>query len=258
VASLLDVWERAGAPREGAAARLLEAARALERYETTASEGIARAGADLLGDRTRFLTHCNAGALVTVGLGTALAPVYLLHARGRPVQVWVDETRPLLQGLRLTAFELGEAGIPHRVLVDGAAAGLIARGAVDAVLVGADRICRNGDVLNKVGTYGLALAARAHAVPFVVLAPLSTLDPALPGGSSATVEERPADLGRYLAAEALPRDVETWGPAFDVTPAALVSAWVTERGWTRDPGAAGLGAWMAAAGGLQAGGGTGR
>ncbi|HZF67705.1 MAG TPA: S-methyl-5-thioribose-1-phosphate isomerase [Gemmatirosa sp.] len=180
-------------------------------------------------------THCNAGALATAGIGTALAPVYVLHARGRPVRVWADETRPLLQGSRITAWELARAGIPVTVIADGMAAALLQRGGVDVVCVGADRIAANGDVANKIGTYALALAARAHGVPFVVLAPTSTVDVACATGAAIPIEERDGDelrtaLGHPLAAPG----VAVWNPAFDVTPAALVSAIVTERG-VREP-----------------------
>ncbi|MHC5010548.1 MAG: S-methyl-5-thioribose-1-phosphate isomerase, partial [Planctomycetota bacterium] len=177
VVRLMGRVDATGAAKEAVPALLLEEARTLETYEREACDAIGRAGADWLRGRSRILTHCNAGALVTPGLGTALAPLYVLHAEREPLHVWVDETRPLLQGLRLTAYELGKAGIDHQVLVEGAASGLMRRGEVDAVIVGADRICRNGDVVNKVGTYGLAVAARHHGVPFLVAAPLTTIDP---------------------------------------------------------------------------------
>ncbi len=230
---------------------VLAAARRLERGEAEASAAIARHGARWLAGRSRVLTHCNAGALVTPGLGTALAPLYLLHARGERVFVWVDETRPLLQGLRLTAWELRRAGIDHRVLVDGAAATLLGRGEVDAVLVGADRVCRNGDVVNKVGTYPLALAARRHGVPFGVAAPISTLDPLTASGADVEIEERPGDEAVYLGSGTAPAGVRSFAPAFDVTPADLVSALVTDRGVLEAPSGPALGAWMEAARHLQ-------
>jgi methylthioribose-1-phosphate isomerase len=160
----------------------------------------------------------------------------VLHARGRPVRVWADETRPLLQGSRITAWELARAGVPVTVVADGMAAPLLRRGAVDAVCVGADRIAANGDVANKVGTYALALAARAHGVPFVVLAPTSTIDVACASGDAIPIEERDGDevrtaLGHPLA----PPGVAVWNPAFDVTPAALVTAIVTEHGVHEPP-----------------------
>jgi methylthioribose-1-phosphate isomerase len=172
----------------------------------------------------------------------------------------VDETRPLLQGLRLTAWELRRAGIAHRVLVEGAAAGLMRRGEVDAVLVGADRVCRNGDVANKIGTYGVALIARAHDVPFLVAAPLSTLDPTCARGEDVAIEERPADGLRYLRDGAFDpaEGLAAWGPAFDVTPAALVTALVSDRGVLERPDEARLRSWMDEASRLQRGGGDGR
>jgi methylthioribose-1-phosphate isomerase len=182
------------------------------------------------------LTHCNAGALATSGIGTALAPVYLAAESGRRVAVWADETRPLLQGSRLTAWELSRAGIPVTVIADNMAAALLRRGGVDAVLVGADRIAANGDVANKVGTYALALAARHHGVPFYVLAPWSTFDPACPTGAEIPIEERdPAEVRGGFGRATAPADVAAWNPAFDVTPAALVTAIVSDRGVHRPP-----------------------
>jgi methylthioribose-1-phosphate isomerase len=184
----------------------------------------------------RVHTHCNAGALATAGMGTALAPVYHLAAAGRAVRVWADETRPLLQGSRLTAWELTEAGIPVTVLADHMAAAWLRTGAVHAVLVGADRIAANGDVANKIGTYALALAARAHEVPFVVLAPTSTVDPTTRDGAAIPIEERAADeIRRGFGPPTAPADVAVWNPAFDVTPAALITAIVTDRGVFRPP-----------------------
>jgi methylthioribose-1-phosphate isomerase len=211
-------------------AALFAAARRLEDTERAASEAIARHGAKLLSGRGRLLTHCNAGALVMPGLGTALAPIYALHHRGERVHVWVDETRPLLQGLRLTAFELAKAGVPHAVVGEGAAFSLMRLGEVDAAIVGADRICANGDVVNKVGTYGVALGCRHHGIPFYVAAPRSTFDPATPTGDDVLLEQRRGDAGLYVRPGVLPADLPTVEPAFDVTPAALVTAYVTEEG----------------------------
>lgn len=223
-----------GSPEQMADA-LLDAARHLDAYEAEACDGIARHGAAWMGARRRFLTHCNAGALVTSGLGTALAPIYALHAHHEGVEVFADETRPLLQGMRLTAYELGRGGVPTRVLGDGASASLIASGLVDAIIVGADRICANGDVANKVGTYALALAAARHEVPFVVAAPLTTIDRGTPAGAGVDIEQRPDDLARYLDQDCMPRDAGAWAPAFDVTPAELVTAIITERGVVEQP-----------------------
>jgi methylthioribose-1-phosphate isomerase len=220
----------AGADPAACAGLALERARALEQRERAACESIARHGAKLLAGKGRILTHCNAGALVTPGLGTALAPIYALHHRGAKVHVWVDETRPLLQGLRLTSYELTRAGVPHTVVGDGAAPGLMRRGQVDAAIVGADRICANGDVVNKVGTYGVALACRAHGIPFYVAAPLSTFDAGTARGEDVVIEERRGDGRVYLKPGTSPDAVSTAEPAFDVTPADLVTAYLTEEG----------------------------
>ena len=190
----------------------------------------------LVADGTSVLTHCNAGALATAGIGTALAPIYLAHAHGRRVHVFVDETRPLLQGSRLTAWELSRAGISVTVIVDGAAAGLMRAGAIDLCIVGADRIAANGDVANKVGTYAAALSAQHHGLPFYVAAPTSTLDPALPNGDLIPIERRAADeLACLGSARLTPNGVAIDNPAFDVTPAEMVTAIVTDRGVFRRP-----------------------
>ena len=193
-------------------------------------------GLALLDDGARVLTHCNAGALATGGIGTALAPVYLAAERGRRVAVFADETRPLLQGSRLTAWELSQAGIEVTVLADNMAASLMREGRVDVVIVGADRIAANGDVANKIGTYPLALAARHHGIPFYVAAPWSTFDPATETGHQIEIEHRSADeLGRGFDSPVSPREVAVYNPAFDVTPAELVTAFITDRGVVRPP-----------------------
>jgi methylthioribose-1-phosphate isomerase len=179
----------------------------------------------------RLLTHCNAGRLATVGCGTALGVVWHLHAAGQVESVLADETRPLLQGARLTAWELAEAGVPYRVLPDGAAAAAMARDMVDCVLVGADRIAANGDVANKIGTYSLALAAHHHGLPFVVVAPLSTVDTSIPDGDAIVIEERAADeVTHFAGVRVTPEGAGAFNPAFDVTPAELITAVVTEDG----------------------------
>ena len=213
-------------------AEALEAeAAALERYETDACAAMGRHGAELLGENARVLVHCNAGSLATPGMGTALAPVYEAHARGTLDVVFVGETRPRLQGSRLTAYELGEAGIPHLVIVDSLAATLMLHGAVDAVLVGADRIAANGDVANKVGTYSLAVATAHHGLPFYVVAPTTTVDPACETGADIPIEERdPAEVLELAGERVAPPRTRALNPAFDVTPASLVTALVTERG----------------------------
>jgi methylthioribose-1-phosphate isomerase len=198
-------------------------------------------GAALLHDGVRPLTHCNTGALACVGWGTALGVVRAAHDSGLHPSVWVDETRPVLQGARLTAWELARLGIPHTLVADGAAGALMADGEVDCVLVGADRIAANGDVANKVGTYGLAVIARHHDVPFYVVAPRSTFDATVPDGAAIPIERRPPEEvlsigGHRIAPESTPAE----NRAFDVTPAALVTAYVTEDGVHGDsPGGAG-------------------
>jgi methylthioribose-1-phosphate isomerase len=192
---------------------------------------IGAAGAELVGGDALILTHCNAGALATGGMGTALAPVYTLHQAGKRVAVLADETRPLLQGSRLTAWELSRAGVPVTVITDNMAASRLRRGDVSCVIVGADRIAANGDVANKIGTYGLALAARAAGVPFYVAAPSSTIDPATPTGAAIPIEERSAgEVSGWRGHQAAPDGVAVWNPAFDVTPAELVTAIITDRG----------------------------
>lgn len=199
-------------------------------------DAIGRHGAALLADGTRVLTHCNAGALATAGIGTALAPVYAAVAAGRRVEVIACETRPLLQGSRITAWELGQAGIPVTVCTDSMAASLMREGRVDLVLVGADRIAANGDVANKIGTYALAVAASHHGLPFYVAAPSSTIDAQTPDGSAIPIEQREADEVRRLGNRQLaPAAVAVHNPAFDMTPAAFVTAIVTDAGISRPP-----------------------
>lgn len=209
---------------------LLREAEAIRADDVAMCAAIGAHGLAIVPDGAQVLTHCNAGALATAGIGTALAPLYAAAAAGRTVHVYADETRPLRQGARLTAWELSRAGIPVQVLPDGAAASLLASGAVDLVIVGADRIAANGDVANKVGTYGVALAAQAHHVPLYVAAPWSTIDPATPTGAAIVIEHRRADeLGD------LPAGAGVWNPAFDVTPRALVTAYLTDRGFVSPP-----------------------
>ncbi len=191
-------------------------------------------GAELLPEDARVLTHCNAGSLACVGYGTALGVIRAAHERGRRPSVWVDETRPVLQGARLTAWELGELGIPYTLVADAMAGSLFGSGDVDAVIVGADRIAANGDVANKIGTYGLAVLAHHHGVPFYVAAPVSTFDPDTPDGASIPVELRGGDEVAVLAGRRLaPEGAAVENRAFDVTPAALVTAYVTEEGVRR-------------------------
>jgi methylthioribose-1-phosphate isomerase len=239
------------APTERAAAARDEADRLCD-DDVACNQRIGEHGAQLLTARQptghgqrplRVLTHCNAGSLATVAWGTALAPLYRLHAAGVPIEVWVDETRPRNQGAALTAWELGRAGVAHHVIADNAGGLLMMRGEVDAVIVGCDRVAANGDVANKVGTYLKALAAQAHGVPFYVACPLSTLDAATPDGAAITVEHRSAREvthvtgraadGRVVEVQLAPDGSPALNPAFDITPAALVTALITEAGVCR-------------------------
>ncbi|WP_370947570.1 S-methyl-5-thioribose-1-phosphate isomerase [Amycolatopsis sp. cg5] len=220
---------------EGADAVLAEALAVLEEDERLNREASGLAAEVVLSACSRrplrLLSHCNAGRLATVAWGSALGVVWHLHAQGLVESVLVDETRPLLQGARLTAWELAEAGVPYRVQPDSAAALAMSRGMVDCVLVGADRITANGDVANKVGTYSLAIAAAHHGVPFVVVAPSSTVDTALATGAEIEIEERRADeLTHFAGQQVAPDRAAVFNPAFDVTPAALITAVVTEHG----------------------------
>jgi methylthioribose-1-phosphate isomerase len=231
----------AAAPVPAGPARVqaaLSEAQALHAEEEAASRAISRHGADLLAGRRRILTHCNTGALAAPGRGTALGVIAELADRRALEMVLACETRPLLQGARLTVWELRRLGIEHALVVDGAAAGLIAAGEVDAVVVGCDRVAANGDVANKVGTYAHALASAAAGIPFIVAGPCTTIDPACPTGADIVIEERDPDEVRAPRAGAgagarHPLTLEGTpcrNPAFDVTPAALVTALVTDRG----------------------------
>jgi methylthioribose-1-phosphate isomerase len=199
-------------------------------------EAIGNYGLVLVPDGARILTHCNAGALATAGIGTALAPVYVAHRQGRSVSVFANETRPLLQGSRLTAWELGRAGIPITILTDGAAASLMRAREIDVVLVGADRIAANGDTANKIGTYAVAVAARHHGIPFYVCAPSSTIDRATASGDAIVIEQRDGDEVRFVGGGAIaPPDATVRNPAFDVTPAGLISGVITDVGVHHPP-----------------------
>jgi methylthioribose-1-phosphate isomerase len=215
---------------EGALAALAEA-RLIAEQDAAASAAMAAHGLGLVPAGARILTHCNTGGLVSAGEGTAFAVILAAHRAGRLARLWIDETRPLLQGARLTAWEAQRAGMPHAVLADNAAGSLLAAGQVDLVLTGADRIAADGSVANKVGTYPLAVLARHHRVPFVVVAPVSTVDLNTPDGASITVERRPAAEVTSLAGQQVaPAGSEAYNPAFDVTPPELITAIVTEQG----------------------------
>lgn len=210
---------------------LIAEANAIWEEDRAMCRRIGEAGLALVPDGATVMTHCNAGALATGGIGTALAPVYLAHQGGRRVRVVADETRPLLQGSRLTAWELQQAGIDCTIIADGMAASRLRRGDVTCVIVGADRIAGNGDFANKIGTYGVALAARAHGVPFYVAAPRSTIDLATPNGGAIPIEERRREeVAGFLGQQAVPDGVGVWNPAFDVTPADLVTGFITDAG----------------------------
>jgi methylthioribose-1-phosphate isomerase len=211
---------------------LERAARQLHLQEVARCVAIGDHGAGLLDTGARVLTHCNAGALATGGYGTALGVIRSAHGSDPSLQVWVDETRPLMQGARLTAWELAQDGIDATLLADSMAGWVMAQGQVDAVVVGADRIARNGDTANKIGTYALSVLAAAHRVPFYVAAPTSTIDPSAADGSAIPIEHRdPGELAGASAAEG----VAVYNPAFDVTPAANITAIVTELGVHRPP-----------------------
>jgi len=210
---------------------LLDEAHAIHTEDQELCRRMGEAGAALIEDGMTVLTHCNAGALATGGIGTALAVMFTAWERGTRFQVLADETRPLLQGARLTALELHEAGIPVQVLADGAAAGLMARGEVDLVITGADRVAANGDVANKVGTYGVALAAAAHRVPMYVAAPASTFDLTLADGTAIPIEDRaPEEVLCLGGTRIAPEGVSARNPAFDITPARLLAGLITDRG----------------------------
>jgi len=224
-------------------ARLLQEARRIHEEDVQANRRMGELGAELIGERCAVLTHCNAGSLATGGFGTALGVIRAAFSAGRIERVYADETRPWLQGARLTAWELVQDGIPVTLLVEGAAAWLMARGLVEWVIVGADRIAANGDVANKIGTYSAAVNARRHGVKFMVVAPLSTIDPETPNGYSIPIEERPQEEILELAGQPLTAAGATaWNPSFDVTPAELIDAIVTERGVISNPDRKKLGA----------------
>jgi methylthioribose-1-phosphate isomerase len=220
-----DLWER-----------LRSEATAIWEEDRAMCRRIGEHGLTLLADGVNVLTHCNTGALATGGIGTALAPVYLAHEQGRKVHVFVDETRPLLQGSRLTMWELVHAGISCTLITDASAAALMRQAKIDVVLVGADRICANGDFANKIGTYGLAVVARHHGVPFYCAAPWSTVDVTLADGDLIPIEQRsPAEVTMIAGRKTAPDGATALNPAFDVTPARYVTGFVTDRGIVQPP-----------------------
>jgi methylthioribose-1-phosphate isomerase len=230
------VLECRGQPLADVRARLVAEAQAILDEDLAANRAMGEHGAALVPANARILTHCNAGALATAGYGTALGVIRSAHAQGKVALVWVDETRPVMQGSRLTAWECVRDGIPHRLVADVVAASLMARGEVSLVITGADRIAANGDTANKIGTYALAVLARHHDVPFYVAAPSSTIDPSLPSGREIPIEERDASEVRRVGLQlTAPEASPVYNPAFDVTPATLISAIITERGVFRPP-----------------------
>ncbi|HKW94263.1 MAG TPA: S-methyl-5-thioribose-1-phosphate isomerase [Methylomirabilota bacterium] len=225
-----------GLPVPALRERLLAEAQAILAEDVAANRAMGAYGAELVPEGGRLLTHCNAGALATAGYGTAVGVIRAAHERGRLALVWVDETRPVMQGSRLTAWELAKEGIPHRLISDVAAGFVMKRGEVDLVVTGADRIAANGDTANKIGTYGVAVLARHHHIPFYVAAPFSTIDLAIPSGASIVIEERDASEVRGVAGrQTAPAASPVFNPAFDVTPAELITAIITERGVFRPP-----------------------
>ena len=216
--------------------RLLAAAQAIQAEDIAANRRMGGIGATLIAPGSMVLTHCNTGSLATGGFGTALGVIRSAYARGAIKAVYVGETRPWLQGARLTAWELVREGIPVTLLADSAAAYLMQRGQIDWVIVGADRIAANGDVANKIGTYSLAVAARAHGVKFMVVAPTSTLDKTIPTGQSIPIEERASEELLHLGREPLAAaGAKAWNPVFDITPANLIDVIVTEKGAIHKP-----------------------
>jgi methylthioribose-1-phosphate isomerase len=216
------------------AAALVQEAQAIQAEDVAMNRRMGALGAELVPDGARILTHCNAGALATAGHGTALGVIRSAVEAGKRVQVYADETRPWLQGARLTAWELMQDGIPTTLLADVAAGYLMSGGEIDLIIVGADRVAANGDTANKIGTYTVAVLARRHAIPFYVACPLSTIDLALPDGSAIPIEERPAEeVTGYREMRWAPQGVAVRNPSFDVTPAELITALITERGVVR-------------------------
>jgi methylthioribose-1-phosphate isomerase len=232
------------APRETAAA-LLECAHEMLEEDIRLNRAMGAHGAELLGGSARVLTHCNAGALATAGHGTALGVIRSAVEAGKHIEVYADETRPFLQGARLTAWELQQDGIPVTLIADSAAAFLMTRERIDAVIVGADRVAANGDVANKIGTYGLAVLARRHGIPFYVACPLSTIDVTIATGAQIPIEERSAEeVVGYRGHRWAPEGIAVANPVFDVTPAELVTALITERGVVPEPDTAKIDALM--------------
>lgn len=223
------VVQSAGLSDQARVARLFEEAVAIAREDRANNERMGQLGAELFGPKTRILTHCNTGGLATGGLGTALGIIRALHASAKLEHVWIGETRPYLQGARLTTWECQQDGIPSTLITDSMAAHFMQQGKVDAVIVGADRVAANGDVANKIGTYGLAVLCDFHKIPFYVAAPVSTIDLKTPTGEAIEIEQRsPQEVTCLHGVPIAPAGVDAASPAFDVTPNALIRAIITE------------------------------
>src|SRR5665648_583456 len=233
---LLVAQEHAGEPVSAVKARLVAEAQTMLKEDDTTNRRMAQAGQVLIHDGQRVLTHCNTGALATGAYGTALGVLRAAWEAGKRFSVWVDETRPLLQGARLTTWELGKLGIPYTLIPDGAAATLMHQGKVDLVILGADRIAANGDTANKIGTYSVAVLAQAHGIPFYVAAPTTTVDLKVANGQEIPIEIRPdKEMREFFGIKVAPEEVNVYNPAFDVTPAKYITGIITEKGIVTAP-----------------------
>jgi methylthioribose-1-phosphate isomerase len=215
---------------------VLDEAKAIQSDEEKTARAIGEFGAPLISNVSNVLTHCNAGSLATYGIGTALAPIYVAHENGQAIHVYADETRPLLQGARLTAWELQQAGVPVTLITDNMSASVMQKGKVGAVIVGCDRVAANGDFANKIGTYGVAILAKEHGIPFYVAAPFSTIDFNTPTGDDIVIEERdPKEVTHFGERQTASDATTVFNPAFDVTPAKYVTAFITDKGVIKAP-----------------------
>ncbi len=215
---------------------VLNEAKAIQLEEKQTARAIGDYGAPLIAKVSSVLTHCNAGSLATYGIGTALAPIYVAHEKGQAIHVYADETRPLLQGARLTAWELQQAGVPVTLITDNMSASVMRQGNIGAVIVGCDRVAANGDFANKIGTYGVAILAKEHAIPFYVAAPFSTIDFNTPTGEEIPIEERdPNEVTHFGERQTASESTKVYNPAFDVTPAKYVTAFITDKGVVLPP-----------------------
>ncbi len=233
---LISASRADGIPLDQLRQLIIDEARKIEDEDAQMCLQIAQNGQAVISDGANLIHHCNTGALATAGIGTALGVIRLAHESGKKVHVFVDETRPRLQGARLTAWELKQLGIPHTVIVDGASGYIMQHNKIDACLVGCDRIAANGDVANKIGTYNLALVARAHGVPFYSVGPTTTIDLSIASGEEIPIEERTdEEITMVGGTRIAPQDIQVANPAFDVTPASYVTAIITERGVAYPP-----------------------